>query len=144
MADEKKYTYTDAFTGVEFKSRSARHYEVNDGIPVAPHVDTPRPTVRQRVENLLRRGIDPLANYVGHEGIDMEVPDDPEAPLTASEQNYIDILAADLAEQAPLPDEGLPRTPSEVPLGAPPGAATAPGEGGSPPAAGGPSKTVPT
>lgn len=100
---------SDAFTGELFTARSRNHYEVNDGVPVAPPVDFPRPTIRQRVENLLRRGVDPLAAYVGTEGIDMDVPDDPDAPLTPSEQNYIDLVASQVAEDAPLPDEGMPR-----------------------------------
>lgn len=104
----------DAFTGEEFQPRTHNHYEKNDGIPVAPKVEFQRPTVRQRVENLLNRGVDPLAHYVGFEGIDMEVPDDPDAPLTNSEMAYMDILASQVAEEAPLPDDGLPRPPSEV------------------------------
>lgn len=105
---------TDAFTGVDFQPRAEKHYEYNDGVPVAPKVDMRRPTVRERVENLLNRGIDPLAHYVGTEGIDLEVPDDPDAPLTQSEMNYMDHVASQLAEEAPLPDEGLPRPPSDV------------------------------
>lgn len=110
---------TDAFTGEVRPARSFNHYEANDGVPVAPRVDVARPTVRQRIENLLNRGYDPLAHYVGTEGIDMEVPDDPEAPLTASEQTYIDTIAGDLAEQAPLPDDGMPRNPPGEPAQAP-------------------------
>lgn len=105
----------DTLTGELFQSRAANHFEQNDGVPVAPHVDMPRPSVRQRVENLLNRGIDPLAHYVGSEDYNMEVPDDPDAPLTPSEMNYIEAIAADLAEQAPLPDEGLPRPSSPSP-----------------------------
>lgn len=115
-------THIDLVHGQEFKSRAENHYEKNNGVPVAPPVDMPRPTVRQRVENLLSRGVDPLAHYVGTEDYDMEVPDDAEAPLTASEMNYIDAVAADLAENAPLPDEGLPRpsaTPPQAPQPAP-------------------------
>lgn len=127
---------TDAFTGEVFKARSRNHYEVPDPVPFAPPVDVVRPTVRQRIENLLNRGVDPLAAYVGHEGIDMDVPDDPDEPLTASEQNFIDVIAESLAEQAPLPDEGLPRPPQPPPpspaassSGAPPGPSQGPGEG---------------
>lgn len=99
----------DAFTGETFQANARNHYEVNDGVPVAPHVDTPRPTVRQRVENLINRGVDPLAHYVGSDDYDMDVPDDAETPLTPSEQNYLDTIASEVAEGAPLPDEGLPR-----------------------------------
>jgi len=127
---------TDAFTGESFSARSRNHYEVNDGVPFAPHVDMPRPTVRQRVENLLTRGIDPLAHYIGSDDYDLEVPDDPEEPLTPSESNFIDHVASQLAEAAPLPDEGLPRPdglksppavqPSPEPPQAPPGQVSSP------------------
>lgn len=108
----------DAFTGETFQPKARNHYEENDGIPFAPPVDYPRPTVRQRIENLLNRGVDPLSKYVGSDDYDMEVPDDPEADLTPSEMNYMDAIAASLAEQAPLPDDGLPR-PSPEPQPAP-------------------------
>lgn len=136
----------DAFTGELFTPRARNHYEENDGVPFAPAVDLPRPTLRQRIENLTRSGYDPLARYV-HDGTtdtDYDVPDDPEAPLTASEANYLDMVAAELAEQAPLPDEGMPRTtilPPEVPK-----AAATPG-GGEPaaaPAAAPAANSVPT
>lgn len=105
----------DAFTGEVFKPRSRNHYEHNDGVPFAPPVDLNRPSIRQRIENLLNRDPGLLQRYMmegppdGQEGIAMDVPDDPEEPLTASEQNHIDVIAAELAEAAPLPDEGLPR-----------------------------------
>lgn len=124
---------SDAFTGEVFTPRSRNHYETNDGIPVAPPIEVRRPTVRERVENLLNRGIDPLGHYVGTEGIDMDVPDEPDAPLTQSEENYLDTIASEIAEQAPLPDEGLPRTataPSVAPAVPPPAPA-----GDPPPAA---------
>jgi len=142
---------TDVFTGESFHAESRNHYEENDGVPFAPPVDMVRPTVRQRIENLLNRGVDPLAHYVGTEGIEMDVPDDPDAPLTSSEQEYINVIAESLAEQAPLPDEGLPRPPQPEPatpvsasLGAPPGPSQGPGEGERPPPAAGPASTVPT
>jgi len=114
----------DIVTGEIFQPKARNHYEENDGVPFAPPVDMPRPTVRQRIENLLNRGVDPLAHYVGTDDYDLEVPDDPEHPLTPSEANYIDAIAASLAEQAPLPDEGLPRPapepqPSPAPAPAP-------------------------
>lgn len=112
-----------AFTGEYFTARARNHYEENDGIPHAPPVDYPRPSVRQRVENLLNRNIDVLVNYVGHEGADMDIPDDPDADLTPSEQNYVDSLAEALAEASPLPDEGMPRSEVQIapePPGAPP------------------------
>lgn len=137
---------TDPFTGVVFTPKAANHYEFNDGVPFAPPLDLPRPTLRQRIENLTRQGYDPLARYVhdGSEDTDFDVPDDPEAPLTASEANYIDMVAADLAEAAPLPDEGLPRQQqlpqSEVPLKA----AETPGGGGSAADLTPPGNSVPT
>lgn len=109
----------DAFTGELFTPKARNHYEENSGVPVAPQVDVHRPTIRQRIENLLNRGVDPLAAYVGSEGIDMDVPDDPEAPLTGAEQLYIDAVSESLAEAAPLPDEGLPRPPATPPAAPP-------------------------
>lgn len=132
-APRKTGDLVDAFTGELFTPRARNHYEANSGIPVAPPVEIQRPTVRQRIENLTNRGVDVLAHYVGHEGHDMEVPDEPDAPLTASEANYLDMLAEELAEAAPLPDEGLPRsevpTPSPVPPEAPQGQVSSPAPG---------------
>lgn len=108
----------DTLTGELFQSRAENHFENNSGVPFAPPVEGYRPTIRQRVENLLNRGVDPLAHYVGSEDYDMEVPDDPEAPLTASEEAYIEAVASSLAEAAPLPDDGIPR-PSEPSLRSP-------------------------
>lgn len=101
----------DAFTGEVFTPRARNHYEENDGVPVAPAVEFRRPSVRERVENLLNRNVDLLANYVGTEGVDLEVPDDPDGDLTPSEMNYMDALASQLAEAAPYPDDGLPGVP---------------------------------
>lgn len=129
------YTFTDPFTGEVFQARASNHYEANDGVPFAPPVTMRRPTVRERIENLLNRGVDPLAHYVGTEGIDMEVPDDPEAPLTASEANYLDTIAESLAEQSPLPDDGMARpapTPAAGAVSSPAGTSGAPAGGVSP------------
>lgn len=120
LAKKPQRELPDAFTGELFQPRARNHYEDNDGVPVAPPVEFARPTIRQRVENLLNRGIDPLAHYVGTEGIEMDVPDDPEAPVTPSEANYLDLMASQLAEAAPLPDEGLPRLVSPSPSQNPP------------------------
>lgn len=128
LPGQKRFTFIDVTDGTEFQSRTPNHYETNDGIPVAPPVDYPRPTIRQRVENLINRGVDPLSLYVGSDDYDMEVPDDPEAPLTPSEQIYIDAISASLAEQAPLPDDNLPRM-SET---SPPAPQPAPGQVSSP------------
>lgn len=124
----------DAFTGVLFTARTRNHYEVPNPVPFAPQLQVQRPTVRQRIENLLSRGVDPLQDYVRQSQEDDElafdVPDDPEAPLTQAEQVHLDLVAAEIAEQAPLPDEGMPRPPapaSEVPKPAPtPGGGEAP------------------
>lgn len=113
LAKKPQRELSDAFTGELFTPTARNHYEDNDGVPVAPPVEFRRPTVRERVENLTNRGVDLLAHYVGTEGIDMEVPDDGDAPLTASETLYIDAISADLSEQAPLPDEGMPRPPTQ-------------------------------
>lgn len=113
---KKQRELPDAFTGEIFQPNARNHYEDNDGVPVAPHVDLPRPTIRQRIENLLNRGVDPLAAYIGTDGIDMEVPDDGDAPLTRSEMNFIDVVSESLAEAAPLPDEGLPRPSATSPV----------------------------
>lgn len=125
---------TDIVTGELFQPKARNHYEENDGVPHAPAVDLPRPTLRQRIENLTRNNPDLLARYV-HDGTpetDFEIPEDADTPLTPSEKNYLDMVAADVAERAPLPDEGLPRQttalPSEVPLkadGSPGGGAPA-------------------
>lgn len=126
----------DAFTGEIFQPRARNHYEENDGIPVAPPVELNRPTIRQRIENLINRDPAVLHRYLqggpsdGSEGIDMEVPDDPEAPLTPSEQNFLDVVASDIAEAAPLPDEGLPRAEQLAPAAqVPQTAPAAPGGG---------------
>lgn len=126
----------DAFTGELFQPRSRNHYEFPDPVPKAPRVAQARPTVRQRIENLLHRGIDPLQDYVRRsneaDDLNFDVPDDPEAPLTPSEANYVDMVASELAEAAPLPDDGLPReTAPKAPIPPDPKAADAPG-GGSP------------
>lgn len=130
----KRYETADAFTGEIFQARTPEHYERVDPVPVAPPVDLPRPTLRQRVENLLNREPNVMARFIGDDTTDQDydIPDDPDAPLTPSEQNYIDLVASDLAESAPLPDEGLPRQQS-LPNAQPQGAGGGEGEaGGSP------------
>lgn len=144
IAKKPQGELNDAFTGELFTAKARNHYEENSGIPHAPAVDYPRPTIRQRVENLLNRGVDPLAHYVGTEGIDLEVPDDPDTPLTHSERNYLDAISESLAEAAPLPDEGLPRPQSEVPSSPPQNAPVAPAGVSSPPLASPPAATVPS
>lgn len=152
LAKRPQRELTDPFTGEVFQPSARNHYEDNDGKPFAPPLDLPRPTLRQRVENLTRRDPDILSRYVdqygGDEGYEMEVPDDAEAPLTTSEQNYIDTIASDLAERAPLPDDGMPRQHSgnsEVPAEGKPAAPAEPAPPASQPAALQPPQThVPT
>lgn len=133
---------TDAFTGVVFVPHTRNHYEVPDPKPFAPNLQISRPTVRQRVENLLSRGVDPLHDFMRQQQepdtLDFDVPDDPEAPLTPSEQNHLDMLASELAERAPLPDDGLPRPQPASPEGQP--KAGEPPGGGGPPATSAPPK----
>ena len=126
-------TITDAFTGEVVPARASNHYEANDGVPVAPRVDLPRVSLRQRIENLLNRGIDPRSQYV-HDGLgdmDFEVPDDPEAPLTQAEETYIEMVANSVAEQASegdpesqpaaaAPKSQSPEPPSPTPPSPPP------------------------
>lgn len=125
---------SDAFTGELFQPHTRNHYEVPDPKPFAPNLAIARPTVRQRVENLLQRGIDPLHDFMRQQretdDLDFEVPDDPDAPLTHAEQMHLDQVASSLAEQAPLPDDGLPRAATSSPEGQPKAADT-PGGGGS-------------
>lgn len=126
----------DTLTGELFQSRAANHFEANDGVPFAPPVDMPRPTIRQRVENLLNRGVNPLAHYVGTDDYDMEVPDDPDLPLTASEMNYIDAVASQLAEESGPADENSPPAAKPAPQ-APqpdPGQVSSPGQASPAPA----------
>lgn len=129
----KLYETVDVFTGEIFNSKTPEHYERVDPTPKAPAVDLPRPTLRQRVENLINRGGDPLARYI-HDGSsdnDYDIPDDPDAPLTASEHNYLDMVAADIAENAPLPDDDLPRNESPLVKPQKPGVEGGGEEGGS-------------
>lgn len=110
----KWYETMDIVTGELFQARTPRHYDPVDPKPFAPTVDLPRPSLRQRVENLINREPNVMARFVADQSTDedYEIPDDPEAPLTPSEQNYLDMVASDIAEQAPLPDDDLPRNPS--------------------------------
>ena len=124
------YEHQDPFTGEVFKSRTPNHYEQNDGVPVAPRVELPRVSLRQRIENLLNRGVDPLSRYV-HDGTsdtDYEVPDDPDAPLTPSEMNYLDLTAEAVAEQVSLD----PRENAQPAAAAPPAAQGSPASPPSP------------
>lgn len=131
----------DVFTGEVFQAKSRNHYEVNDGVPFAPAVALNRPSIRQRIENLLNRDPEALRRYIQEPddgSLDFDVPDDPEAPLTDQEALALDIMAADAAEQADLPDEGLPRQEILPPVPSPtqpevqPEAGDTPGGGGAP------------
>lgn len=122
---------SDAFNGELFQPKCRNHYEDPDPVPFAPALDLHRPTIRQRIENLINRDPGLLQRYVNEVddgSVDMDVPDDPEAPLTGAEQVYVDMVAAEIAEQAPLPDDGLPRPdPGPVPAAASKAAEAAPG-----------------
>lgn len=129
---------TDAFTGEVFNPRSRNHYEVNDGVPFAPPLDLKRPTIRQRIENLINRDPGLLQRYIDENddgSVDMEIPDDPDAPLTGAEAVYLDMVAAQVAEAAPLPDDGMPRPDSAYPSSAAPSPEAASAPGGGQPAA---------
>lgn len=136
LAKKPQRELPDAVTGEMFQPRARNHYEDNDGVPFAPPVEFNRPTLRQRVENLLNRGIDPMAAYVGTDGYDLDVPDDPDEPLTLAETLYIDAVSASLSEAAPLPDEGMPRPSSDSPATPPAPAPNPPTDGPRPPASG--------
>lgn len=124
----------DAFTGELFQPKARNHYEEPDPVPFAPALQIERPSVRQRIENLISRGVDPLQDYVRREALadelQFDIPDDPEAPLTHAEQAHLDMVASQIAEQAPLPDDGLPRPPQPKAEASPEDEDT-PGGGGS-------------
>lgn len=140
----EEFQITDVFTGVEARARARNHYEYNSGVPFAPPIDTPRLTLRERVERLQGAGVD-LNRYVPDESeeLDFDDPDDSE-PLTQHEEAYarlnehLDYLSSGPHE--PVADASGAPPPSEPP---PPAQAASPeppksgGAGGTPPAKGG-------
>lgn len=108
----------DPTTGELFMARTENHYEANDGVPVAPAVQLPRKTLRERVEELYRGGRQMAA--LQHDGspdddLDAGEFDDPE-PMTPSEKQYL--LTEGLKELRNRPPKApteLPPTPAPVP-----------------------------
>lgn len=86
------YKITDIVTGEIRNVLSANHYEYNSGLPLAPAVDMPRLSLRERVERLTQSGYD-LSSYYHHVPLsdpdDWSEDDDPDS-LTAAEQGYVD------------------------------------------------------
>lgn len=83
----------DPFTGESFRPRTERHYEANDGVPVAPPVDTPRMSLRERVERLLYSGQAlPQSQWDDDDPTDWS--EDDGEPLTAAEHAYLEQGAA--------------------------------------------------
>lgn len=137
---------TDVFTGEEFfpiNGQASGHYEVNDGVPVAPPVNTPRLSLRERINRLVAGGAD-LSQGIYEDDDPTDWSDDDADPLTPAEQSYIDQglalerQAARIAAQkaAGVPSEAQATSPSEVP-------ASPPGEAPNPPADG-PRSTPPS
>lgn len=119
---------TDAVTGEVFLARTQNHYEENDGVPVAPQVELPRRTLRERVEDLLYRGgmLPPLQHDdSGDDDFDVKEYDDPE-PLTPAEKTYA------VNEGMRIINERRSEAPTAVPQSPPP---NPPPEGQNAPAA---------
>lgn len=86
-------TAVDPFTGEEFHPRSPRHYEAADSVPFAPPVNTPRLSLRERVERLLRGGGQlPAGIYEDDDGADWS--EEGEEPLTPAERAELERIAA--------------------------------------------------
>lgn len=108
----------DPITGEVFMARTENHYEKNDGVPVAPAVQLPRKTLRERVEELYRGGR--MMAALQHDGspdddMDIQEFDDPE-PMTPSEKQYL--LTEGLRElrnRPPKAPTAVPPSPSPVP-----------------------------
>lgn len=122
----------DPFTGEIFTPRTVNHYEHNDGIPVAPPVELPRLTLRQRVERLLASG-QPIPGYDGDEDDSWDEEDE---PLTMAEKQYLNqqdalerrqaALEAAKREASTPPTPAEPKPTSEAPKPAQPGVASPP------------------
>lgn len=122
----------DPFTGEIFTPRTVNHYEHNDGIPVAPVIETPRLTLRQRVEALLRSG-QPIPGY---EGDNDDEWDEEDEPLTQAEKQYLNqqdalerrqaALEAAKRQEATPPPPAEPKPASEAPKPEQPGVASPP------------------
>lgn len=88
MSDVKLYTHVDPFTGEEFKSPVANHYEAVDSVPKAPPVDMPRLTLRERIERMLHGGYDPSSAVYDDDDPD-DWSDGDDDPLTPAEQALV-------------------------------------------------------
>lgn len=129
----------DVFTGEEFfpiNGQASGHYEENDGVPVAPPVNTPRLSLRERVERLLAGGVD-LSAGVYEDDDPTDWSDDDADPLTPAEQAYVDQGLALERQEARLAAQkaaGASSEPSATPSSEVP--ASPPGEAPNPPADG--------
>lgn len=106
---------TDIVTGEIFLARTENHYEANDGIPVAPAVNLPRKSLRERVEDLLYRGggVLPQLLHDQSDETDFDVPEaEDNGPMQPAEVRYILEEAAKHPSQAPT---AVPPSPSPVP-----------------------------
>lgn len=136
----------DPFTGEEFvpvNGQAKRHYEENDGVPVAPVVNTPRLSLRERVERLLAGGVD-LSQGIYEDDDPTDWSDEDEEPLTPSEKAYIEQgLAVERREAALAAGKAADAAPASS--ATPPSEVQAPAPGAAPnPPADGPPTTVPT
>lgn len=106
----------DAFTGEEFQPRVHNHYERNDGVPVAPPVDQPRLSLRERVERMLY-SMQSGPEFISDGTPDDDFEEDDAEPLTQAEQAYVAQGAAlERREAALLASQ---RTPPAQPSAAP-------------------------
>lgn len=137
------FEVTDVFTGQVLTARARNHYEYNSGVPFAPPIDTPRLTLRERVERLQGAGVD-LNRYVPDESeeLDFDDPEDSE-PLTQHEEAYarlnehLDYLSTPkpepVADASGAPPPPAPPPPAQAGAPEPPRSG---GAGGPPPAKG--------
>lgn len=94
----------DTITGEIFMARTENHFEHNDGVPVAPAVDLPRKTLRERVEDLLYRsgGVMPQLLHDESDETDFDVPEaEDNGPMQPAEVRYILEEAAKAHSEAP-------------------------------------------
>lgn len=104
----------DPITGELFLARTENHFEHNDGVPVAPAVDLPRKTLRERVEDLLYRsgGMLPQLLHDDSAETDFDVPEaEDNGPMQPAEVRYIleeaakaTPAAAQAPQQSPAPN----------------------------------------
>lgn len=125
----ERFEQTDTITGEIFMSRTPDHYEPNDGVPHSPELDLPRPSLRERVEALLSRGIDPrdfVQNDDSQDG-DFGPDDDQDEPLTVYETRDLLRQQIDAAKASnPNPPAAGPGTPVPEPAAPSPVPAPAP------------------